>query len=182
MRWNAWRRYDLGYACSWRVMALIFRIFSWIVGALIACAALLFIAGQLGALQGSAPADLGVTAGRLKPPSLSPNSVSSQANLYPDHPQRAYADIAPLKMPAAPAMDKLLTAVRATDGCRVIKQDSGYLYAQCTTRWMHFTDDVEFWLDGPQSAFQVRSASRLGESDLGANRARVEAIRARLNP
>ena len=41
---------------------------------------------QLGVLGGSRPADLGVSKGRLKPPSPTPNSVSSQAGLYPDHP------------------------------------------------------------------------------------------------
>jgi uncharacterized protein (DUF1499 family) len=163
-------------------MAFIFKTLYWVVGVLLASTALLFIAGQLGALHGTAPADLGVTAGRLKPPSLTPNSVSSQASLYPDHPQRTYAQIAPLKMPSSAAMDKLVSAVQATEGCRIARQDSRYLYAQCTTRWLQFTDDVEFWQDDGQAAFQVRSASRLGESDLGANRSRVEAIRARLTP
>ncbi|MEO5655608.1 MAG: DUF1499 domain-containing protein, partial [Nitrosospira sp.] len=54
------------------------------------------LAGQLGLLKGTQPTDLGVHDGRLKPPSKTPNSVSSQASLYPDHPQRAYAEIAPL--------------------------------------------------------------------------------------
>lgn len=44
---------------------------------------------------------------------------------------------------------------------------------------MGFVDDVEFYLDEKDSLIQVRSASRLGESDLGANRKRIEAIRAR---
>ena len=40
-------------------------------------------AGQLGLLAGSAPMQLGMTNGRLSPPSANPNSVSSQAALYP---------------------------------------------------------------------------------------------------
>jgi hypothetical protein len=55
-------------------------------------------AGQAGLLQGRAPSDLGVRDGRLKPPSATENSVTSQAALYPDHPQRRYADIAPLAL------------------------------------------------------------------------------------
>ena len=54
------------------------------------------LAVQSGALQGTAPGDLGVRDGRLKPPSNTPNSVSSQAALYPEHPQRTYAAIEPL--------------------------------------------------------------------------------------
>ncbi|MDN5936958.1 MAG: DUF1499 domain-containing protein, partial [Nitrosospira sp.] len=67
-----------------------------IVVALIVIAGL--IVGQLGLLKGTPPTDLGVREGRLKPPSNTPNSVSSQASLYPDHPQRAYASIAPLPL------------------------------------------------------------------------------------
>jgi uncharacterized protein (DUF1499 family) len=48
-----------------------------------------------------------------------------------------------------------------------------------TSRLLRFRDDVEFLL-GPGDAVQVRSASRLGYSDLGVNRKRVETIRARL--
>ena len=73
-------------------------IIKWllIVVALIVIAGVL--AGQLGLLKGKAPTDLGVHDGRLKPPSKTPNSVSSQAVLYPDHPQLAYASIAPLQL------------------------------------------------------------------------------------
>jgi uncharacterized protein (DUF1499 family) len=42
---------------------------------------------------------------------------------------------------------------------------------------MGYVDDVEFSLDPAASVIHVRSASRLGESDLGANRKRIEAIR-----
>ncbi|HEY9596037.1 MAG TPA: DUF1499 domain-containing protein, partial [Cyanophyceae cyanobacterium] len=43
---------------------------------------------------------------------------------------------------------------------------------------MGFVDDVEFFLDDNANVIQVRSASRLGESDLGVNRKRIETIRA----
>ena len=45
---------------------------------------------------------------------------------------------------------------------------------------MGFVDDVEFFLDENANVIHVRSASRLGNSDLGTNRKRVEAIRAKL--
>jgi uncharacterized protein (DUF1499 family) len=45
---------------------------------------------------------------------------------------------------------------------------------------MRFVDDVEFLLDAPAGLVHVRSASRLGRRDFGANRTRIEAIRARL--
>jgi hypothetical protein len=61
---------------------------------------------QLGMLQPAAPSHLGVTAGRLAPPSATDNSVSSQASLWPGHPQAQAAQIAPLALPAGLALDE----------------------------------------------------------------------------
>lgn len=155
------------------------------IALLVAVAAIaLVLAGQLGFLRGQAPTDLGVHDGRLKPPSDTPNSVSSQAGLYPAHPQGAYASIAPFPFagPGEVAMDKLAGILKTTERCVVVTQQPDYLYAQCSTALLHFTDDVEFWLDRKAGAIQVRSASRLGRGDLGVNRARVEKIRAQFIP
>ena len=138
------------------------------------------LAGQAGLLRGHMPPDLGVKAGRLKPPSLTPNSVSSQADWYPDHPQRAYAAIAPLHYAGDGhvAMQRLVEILNGMARTAIIRKDSTYVYAQCSTPLMRFTDDVEFWLDEPNSVIQVRSASRLGAKDFGVNRRRIEEIRA----
>jgi uncharacterized protein (DUF1499 family) len=141
------------------------------------------LAGQLGLLKGTPPTDLGVHDGRLKPPSKTPNSVSSQASLYPDHPQRSYADIAPLPANGEPeesALDRIASIVEAMDGAKIVKKEPGYLYAQFTTRLMKYVDDAEFWFDPAAGVIQVRSASRLGSSDLGVNRERIEFIRQKL--
>ncbi len=142
----------------------------------------LLVAGRFGALAGRPPADLGVRDGRLKPPSRTENSVSSQAALYPDHPQRQYAEIAPLRLrgdgPATIA--KIATLVRATPGAEVVTSAPDYLYARYTSPLMRFVDDVEFWFDPASGVVQVRSASRIGRGDLGANRRRIEALRAAL--
>lgn len=138
-------------------------------------------AGQLGLLAGSAPMRLGVTNGRLSPPSADPNSVSSQAALYPDHPQRSYADIAPLAFAGdgEAAMARLAGLLQQSAGTVIMKKQPDYIYAQCSTPVLKFTDDAEFWLDKVAGVIQVRSASRLGRKDFGANRARIESIRAR---
>jgi uncharacterized protein (DUF1499 family) len=151
-----------------------------IVIALVVIAGLL--AGQLGLLKGTPPTDLGVQEGRLKPPSKTPNSVSSQASLYPDHPQRSYAEIAPLPGSGDPeaALDRIASIVEAMDGARIVRKEPGYLYAQFTSRLMKYVDDAEFWLDPAAGVIQVRSASRLGSSDLGVNRKRIEFIRQKL--
>lgn len=157
-------------------------IAKWILITIVVLVLGAIAAGQLGLLKGSPPSDLGVRDGRLKAPSKTPNSVTSQAALYPDHPQRAYASIAPLALNGdGPAtLAKIRAIVQATPGAEVVKSEPDYLYAQYTTRLMKYVDDVEFWVDPANGVVQVRSASRLGKSDLGANRKRIEALRAAL--
>lgn len=150
---------------------------------LVALAALVLLAGQFGAFAGRAPTDLGVRDGRFKPPSPTPNSVSSQADLWPEHPQREAARIAPLPLlPAGgPAtMNRLRALIEDMPGAVVIVANRDYLRAQFTTRWMGFVDDAEFWFDPVTDVVQLRSASRIGRKDFGVNRARIESIRALL--
>lgn len=136
-------------------------------------------AGQLGLLKGTAPNNLGLRDGRLKPPSKTPNSVTSQAGLWADHPMAARAGIAPLRYtgdgPAA--MKKLAEVLRGLERTVIVTEKPDYLYAQCTTALLKFTDDVEFALDATAGVIHVRSASRIGHGDRGVNRARVEDIR-----
>ena len=154
----------------------------WSVVAILVLIVLAVAAGQLGFLQGTAPTDLGVRDGKLKPPSSTENSVSSQAALYPDHPERIYADIAPLALKGdGPAtLARIKAIVEGMDGAKVVKSEPGYLYAQFTTKLMKYVDDVEFWFDPAANAIQVRSASRVGRGDMGVNRKRIEAVRAAL--
>jgi len=157
-------------------------IVQWLALVVLLLVVVAVAAGQLGFLQGTPPADLGVRDGKLKPPSMTENSVTSQAALYPDHPQRKYADIAPLALKGdGPAtLAKIKAIVESMDGAKVVKSEPGYLYAQFTTRLMKYVDDVELWFDPAANAIQVRSASRVGRGDMGVNRKRIEAVRAAL--
>lgn len=141
----------------------------------------LLAAGQAGLLRSHAPADLGVHDGRLKAPSTTPNSVSSQADLWPGHPQQAAARIAPLPLQGPPeaAMNRLRQLLEAMPEARIVSARPDYLHVEFTTRWLQFVDDAEFWADPAAGAIQLRSASRLGRRDMGVNRARIEALRAR---
>ena len=118
---------------------------------------------------GKRPTNLGVQGGKLASCPSSPNCVSSQAS--DNH------AIAPLRFSgdAQAALRKLKAVVEAMPRTRIIDSKPDYLYAEFSTALMGFVDDVEFYCDG--KAIQVRSASRLGYSDLGVNRKRVEAIR-----
>lgn len=152
------------------------------LGVLGALAAMLVLAGQLGWLRGQRPADLGVKDGRLAPPSLTDNSVSSQADLYPDHPSRQLAAIQPFPAQEGDlftSMQRLSALLEDTPGITIVTQRPDYLHAEAETRWMRFVDDLEFWANPSTGKIEVRSASRLGNRDFGVNRRRLEALRAR---
>jgi uncharacterized protein (DUF1499 family) len=159
------------------------KLMTWLLYALLVLVVAVLAAGQAGLFAGKAPTDLGVVNGRLKPPSRTENSVSSQARLYPDHPMKAYAEIAPIPFTGEgrAAIDRIRGIVESTRGARVVRAEPTYLYAQFQTRWLKFVDDVEFFADEAVKVVHVRSASRIGRGDLGVNRARIEAIRARFS-
>lgn len=158
-------------------------ILKWLLITIVALVVLGIVAGQLGMLSGKAPADLGVTDGKLKRPSNTNNSVTSQAKLWPG-PTTSKADIPPFNIPAgstaAATLATLQKAIEATPGMRITQNKPDYLRAECTTRLLKYVDDLELWSDPAAGVIHVRSASRLGREDFEANRKRVEALRAQI--
>lgn len=156
------------------------KIFGFVLVFFLGIAIVIVAVGQLGLLQWKRPDGLGVQDGRLKRPAFTPNSVSSQADLYSDHPQREYARIEPIRFQGDghQAMVKIADILQRMDRTVLVTREPDYLYAQSSSKLLKFTDDVEFWLDASAGVIQVRSASRLGRKDFGVNRERVETIRA----
>ena len=62
----------------------------------------------------------------------------------------------------------------------VITERDGYLHAEYTSRLFRFVDDVEFHAPESDEVVHLRSASRVGRGDMGANRRRMEQLRERL--
>ena len=128
--------------------------------------------GLLGLIgcAGEPPENLGVKDGRLAPCPSSPNCVSSQAV---DERHR----IAPLTFSGEPqtAFERLKLVIAQRNDATVIEEKSDYLRLELRTTL--FVDDSEFFLDPANRVIHVRSASRLGYSDLGKNRSRIEEIR-----
>ncbi|MDF1754217.1 MAG: DUF1499 domain-containing protein [Verrucomicrobiales bacterium] len=123
--------------------------------------------------SGKAP---GLVAGKLAPCPATPNCVSSD-----DPPQPGQA-IEPLTFDArvvtpTEAWSKLRESVDQMAGVRVIEFTDSYLSAECRSGLIGFVDDLELHLRPDDSTIAVRSASRVGHSDLGANRQRVEKLR-----
>jgi len=102
----------------------------------------------------------------------SPNCVSSQA-------ERADQKVEPLKYsgPMEEAKLRLRLVIDGMPGTKVLQEDRIYMQVEYQTLVFGFIDDVEFLMDDAKKVIHVRSASRLGYSDLGTNRRRVEAIR-----
>ena len=144
-------------------------------GLIVTIAALLIgivAGGQMGLFAGKRPTDLGVHEGRLKPAPPTPNCVNSQS-------AGGYAGIAPFAYSGDGklALARLHALVAAMPAGKVIEFRADYIYAEFTSKWLGFVDDVEFYLDEKAGVIHVRSASRLGRKDFGVNRQRVEEIR-----
>ena len=123
---------------------------------------------------GERPQNLGSKEGLLLACPSSPNCVSSQAV---DGKHR----IAPLAFSEDPdeAFARLKQVLGRRGDTTIIEEKPGYLRVELRTTL--FIDDGEFLLDRPGSVIQVRSASRLGYSDLGKNRSRMEEVRSQFN-
>ncbi|MGB5771332.1 MAG: DUF1499 domain-containing protein, partial [Crocosphaera sp.] len=121
---------------------------------------------------GKTPDNLGINNEQLLPCPNTPNCVNSQSK-DPEH------SLEPLTYQgeSAEAIAKLKDIINQEEGTEIISETDNYLYAQFTTHWMGFVDDVEFAINENKGVIDVRSASRLGESDLGVNSQRIERIR-----
>jgi uncharacterized protein (DUF1499 family) len=129
----------------------------------------------MGLFSGRRPNDLGVRNGLLKPVPASPNAVSSQAT-------GGYHRIEPLRYngTAEPAMAALKSIIESTPRTSIVEERADYIYAEFTSRLIGYVDDVEFYFPPNEQVIHVRSASRLGYSDFGVNRKRIEDVRAKL--
>lgn len=128
--------------------------------------------------SGTKPDNLGVNNGKLAACPNSPNCVSSQS---PTSDETHF--IQPLKYSSTTekALADLKKVIESEDRTKIINESSDYLYAEFKSALMGYVDDVEFYLDSSSNTIHVRSASRLGQSDLGVNRKRIETIRTKFN-
>lgn len=133
---------------------------------------LLMALGLLGLIgcAGAPPKNLGAREGILAPCPGSPNCVSSQA-------ANERHRIAPLVFSGDPgaAFARLKRVLAGRSDTIIVDDLPDYLRVELRT--ILFVDDGEFLLDRTNKVIHVRSASRLGYSDLGKNRSRLEAIR-----
>jgi uncharacterized protein (DUF1499 family) len=75
------------------------------------------------------------------------------------------------------ALRRLLEILRAMPRTTITSSDARSVRAEFRTRLLRFVDDALFVIDEPTRTIHFRSASRVGRSDLGVNRRRMEGIR-----
>ncbi len=143
----------------------------WIVSA-ICCIGFPCAGLALLSFLAKAPEGLGVRNGRLAPCPASPNCVSTQAETQ----QHWMAPLRPAEGEDQPVA-RIAGIVRGLRGATVVQQSETYLRAEFRSLIFRFCDDVEFFHDVAQGHIHFRSASRVGHSDLGVNRKRMEEIR-----
>ena len=142
----------------------------YLIVGLILLTPLLFLA--IISARAKRPGNLGVVNGRLASCPSSPNCVSTEATDVKHLIVAIAFDEAP-----AQAFERLKKAIVAVPRLKIVTESGDYLHAEATSLVFRFVDDVEFFVDREMKVIHFRSASRVGHSDLGANRARMERIR-----
>ena len=75
------------------------------------------------------------------------------------------------------AKQKILKIIKGMPRTKIVKEAEDYIHVTFTTKIMRYVDDVQFYFDDTNKVIHFRSASRVGYSDLGLNRQRMEEIR-----
>ncbi len=129
----------------------------------------------LGGCSGHPPSSIGLHDGNFSPCPDSPNCVSSMSD-------REKTYILPLDIQGdrKEVMSALKSILDEYGGVEILVERDDYIHAGFRSRIFGFVDDVEFYFPEGSLHIHVRSASRLGYWDAGANRKRIEKIRALL--
>jgi uncharacterized protein (DUF1499 family) len=114
---------------------------------------------------------IGIVDGKLHPCPKSPNCVSTQAI---DENQK----IEPIKYSGSleDAKGKILSIINSLKRSKIITNEENYIHIEFRTATFRFVDDVEFLFDDKDKIIHFRSRARMGYSDMGVNRKRMEKI------
>jgi len=118
------------------------------------------------------PANIGIKDGRLNSCPDKPNCVSSESNDKLHH-------IEPFKYSTdfLTAKNAVIETIKSQERTVIVTDSGSYIHAEFKSKILRFTDDVEFLIDDKTKIINIRSASRVGYSDMGVNRKRVEILR-----
>lgn len=132
---------------------------------------------SLFACTGKRPTDLGISDSGLKACPSTPNCVSSDADNNDSH----YIEAISFEAGDTEIWQRIKTVVTSLPRTRIITETENYIHVECSSAFFGFVDDLELHLRAEKNIIAVRSASRLGHSDFGVNRSRVETLRDKLD-
>jgi len=135
----------------------------------------LFLGLLLVSCTGGPTAHLGINNSKLAACPASPNCVSSDAADAEHHVEPFYLAESP-----AEAWRVTQALVASFPRTKLVTVGNNYLHAECRSALFGFVDDLELLLRPEEKVIAVRSAARLGYTDFGVNRKRVERLRAEL--
>jgi uncharacterized protein (DUF1499 family) len=151
-----------------RSSAWLKRIVLWPLGIIFSFVIAMIMVNQFA----SRPANLGVVEGKLAICPDKPNVVCSQAT-DSRHAIEPFA----IRGTASESMQGLRELIAKQSRMQIIAQTDDYLHVEARTLLLRFVDDVEFYVDREKGVIHIRSASRVGYSDMGVNRKRMENLR-----
>ena len=74
----------------------------------------------------------------------------------------------------------IIEIVENSPRSEIVELEGDYLHAEVTSKWMKYVDDLEVSFVPEVSKLIVRSESRVGESDLGVNKKRIDVLKTKL--
>ena len=76
--------------------------------------------------------------------------------------------------------EQIKTFIENTPRTKIVEINGNYLHAEVTSKWMKYVDDLEISFLPESNILSIRSESRVGESDLGVNKKRVDLLKSKM--
>ena len=114
---------------------------------------------------------IGIVNGKLHPCPKSPNCVSTQ-----DIDEKQKMEPINYSGSLEDAKAKIIGIINSLKRSKIITNEENYIHIEFRTATFRFVDDVEFLFDDKEKIIHFRSRARMGYSDMGVNRKRMEEI------
>jgi len=108
---------------------------------------------------------------KLPPCPQSPNCVCTESS-----DRRHVIEPIPYTTSTPDAINTIVN-ILSSEKAKIVSKNEQYIRAEYRSKLFRFVDDVEFYFDNKTKVIHFRSASRIGYSDMGVNRKRMERIR-----
>ena len=139
---------------------------------IITCVALILVTFVSLTVRSKRPNNLGLKNGQFALCPQRDNCVSSQSTVkkHQIFPIQATGN-------SEAVLRRLSNAIESLSGSKIVESTETYIHAEFTSRVFRFVDDLECYYNKEKDIIEIRSASRIGYTDFGTNRSRVEKLR-----